>query len=165
MLIAIILEMILCLEEYISIKYFERRFAMTAVQHFAMNCVDRIRQEKFYAKHLGFKRARVFNAGTPNEFVMIRQGGFCIELFGTAASAADKKGGEQTIGFKHLAFEVADIEKSIGELHADGIETGEIIDCSGMIPGMRICFFNDPEGNILELMQGWQDETNPPQMQ
>ena len=27
-----------------------------------------------------------------------------------------------------------------------------------------VCFFKDPEGNVLELMQGWQDQPDPPQM-
>ncbi|HEX2973380.1 MAG TPA: VOC family protein [Tepidisphaeraceae bacterium] len=135
---------------------------MPATQHFAMGCIDRISQERFYAKHFGFRRARVFNAGTPNEFVMARLGGMCIEFFGGAP--AEARGGEQSVGFRHLAFEVEDMEAKIAELQADGVKTGEIIDCSGVTPGMRVCFFNDPEGNVLEIMQGWRDEENPPSL-
>jgi len=125
---------------------------MPAMQHIAMNCIDRHRQEAFYTRHFGFRRARVFNPGTKDEFVMLRNGAMC-----------QATGGEQPVGFKHLAFEVADIEATIRALQADGVETGELIDCDAMVPGMRVCFFKDPDGNILEIMENWSDEENPPQ--
>lgn len=134
---------------------------MAAPQHMAMNCLDRIRQERFYTKHFGFRRVRVFNPGTANEFVMLRLDGMCIELFAVPPGTTGQ-GGQQPVGFKHLAFEVDSLEERIRDLNADGIKTDEIIDCSGILPGMRVCFFRDPEGNILEMMQGWKDEVNPP---
>jgi hypothetical protein len=27
-----------------------------------------------------------------------------------------------------------------------------------VVKGMKVCFFNDPEGNRLELMEGYQDQ-------
>ena len=129
---------------------------MNAVQHLALNCRDRLAQEKFYAEHFGFKRARVFNPGQPGEFVMLRLGGMCLECFGVGEASAG--GGEQAVGFKHLAFEVPNLEDSIARLKAAGTDTGEIIEAGKHCPGLRICFFKDPEGNILELMQGWRDE-------
>jgi hypothetical protein len=27
-----------------------------------------------------------------------------------------------------------------------------------VVPGLRIVFFRDPEGNIIELMEGYRDE-------
>ena len=30
------------------------------------------------------------------------------------------------------------------------------------IEGMRVAWISDPEGNIVELNQGYTDETNPP---
>ncbi len=41
---------------------------------------------------------------------------------------------------------------------AHGIEPDEIIDLGYIVPGFRIVFFRDPEGNILELMEGYTDE-------
>ncbi len=129
---------------------------MNAVQHLAINCRDRLAQEKFYAEHFGFKRARVFNPGQPGEFVMLRLGSMCLEFFGV--DDKQSAGGEQKVGFKHLAFEVPDLDAAIARLNAAGTKTGDIIDAGVHCPGLRICFFNDPEGNILELMQGWRDE-------
>ncbi len=135
---------------------------MPAMQHIAMNCIDRHRQEAFYTRHFGFRRARVFNPGTKDEFVMLRNGAVCMEFF-DVPEGVRATGGEQPVGFKHLAFEVDDIEATIRALQADGVETGELIDCDPMVPGMRVCFFRDPDGNILEIMENWSDEENPPQ--
>ena len=113
------------------------------------------RQEQFYTRHFGFRRSRVFNADTPDEFIMLRLGSTCLELFSANQCAS---AGEQCVGFKHLAFEVPDLEIAVAHLQDDGIETDAIIDCSATVPGLRVCFFNDPEGNRIELMQGYEDE-------
>jgi glyoxylase I family protein len=131
---------------------------MKSVQHIAFNCRDLKRAEAFYTKHFGFRRARVFNRGRPDEFIMLRLGSVCLELFGAPKAAPAAAGGEQPIGFKHLAFEVEDIDATVARLQADGFETGQIIDCSAALKGLRVCFFNDPDGNRTELMQGCQDE-------
>jgi glyoxylase I family protein len=130
---------------------------MTAVQHIAFNCRDLKAQERFYTKHFGFRRSRVFNAGTPGEFVMLRLGSVRLELFSAAPQPAPARGAEQAVGFKHLAFEVADLDRAIAALQADGIRTDAIIDCSSVVPGMRVCFFDDFDGNRIELMEGYQD--------
>ena len=128
---------------------------MNSVQHIAFNCRDIKRQEQLFTKHFGFRRARVFNAGTTDEFIMLRLGSTCLELFSACDSGA---AGEQSVGFKHLAFEVPDLEAAISNLHVDGVATEPIIDCASIVPGLRVCFFTDPEGNRIELMQGYQDQ-------
>ena len=135
---------------------------MDAMGHMALGCRDKLAMEKFYTDLFGFRRARVFNPGAPDEFVVLRLGGMCIELFPTTDAPTDATGGEQAIGFRHLAFTVANLEEKIEKLHAAGIETDEIEDCNHMAPGLRVCFFRDPDGNILEIMDGWSDEENPP---
>ncbi len=136
---------------------------MPVIQHFALNCRDRKAQERFFRKHFGFVRARVFNHNEPNEFVMLKLEDFRLELFSSNAEP-DAAGGEQPIGFKHLAFAVDSLEQKIEELEADGITPDPIIDCNGICPGMRVVFFRDPEGNILELMQGYADQDNVPEL-
>ncbi len=128
---------------------------MPAVQHIALNCQDRLATENFYTRHFGFRRARVFNRGADNEFALLRLGSTCLELFTAGQSAT---GGEQTVGFKHLAFEVDDIDAAVAALRRDGIVPESVIDCARHLPGMRVCFFNDPDGNRLELMEGYRDE-------
>jgi len=130
---------------------------MISVQHIAINCRDLKKQEEFYKKHFGLKRVRTFNRGTPNEFIMLRLGGVCVELFQGDAKPSSS-GGEQPVGFKHLAFGVSDISEVLKSLHASGVQTEDIVDCSSIFEGLSVCFFNDLEGNRIELIQGYKDE-------
>jgi len=86
-------------------------------------------------------------------------GNVCIELFQVAAGNATKRGGEQAVGFRHLAIEVSNIEEAAKRLEGDGIKTEGVKDCGSICPGLKICFFHDPDGNRIELLQGWTDET------
>ena len=131
----------------------------TAINHIALNCRNLAAQEAFFSKHFGFRRSRTFKAGTPDEFIMLKLGSVRLELFPTdSAQSMDTNGGEQVIGFKHLAFEVPKLEPAIEALRADGFEPDPIIDMGDVIPGFRIVFFRDREGNIIELMEGYRDE-------
>ncbi len=132
---------------------------MTAVQHIAFYCRDRLATERFYTKHFGFRRARVFNPGRTDEFVMTRLGPVCLELF-QAEDGAEAV--SSAIGFSHLCFEVPGLEPFIEALKQDGIEVGPIEDCSEHLDGQRICFFTDPDGNSVELLEKWEDEEDPP---
>ncbi len=130
------------------------------VQHVAFNCRDRLAQEDFFTRLFDFERVRVFNAGRPDEFVMLRHGGVCVELF--QSDRPEASGGEQPVGFRHLCLEVEDVEQKVRELNAAGVRTDPVIDCGEEVPGLKICFFNDPEGNRIELLEGWRDDPAPP---
>jgi catechol 2,3-dioxygenase-like lactoylglutathione lyase family enzyme len=124
-----------------------------------LNCPTAAAQEACFAKHFGFQRSRTFNAVKPNEYIMLKLGSVRLELFRTdSAKTEHQKGGEQGIGFKHLAFEVPRLESATEALRADGIEPDPIIDMGQLISGCRIVFFRDREGNIVELMEGYRDE-------
>jgi len=137
---------------------------MPALQHIAFVCRNRLAMERFYTKHFGFKRARVFNAGEPGEFVMTRLGSVCIEFFQASpqAIAQAAKTPRVEIGFKHCAFEVPRLEPVIEGLKRDGVDVGEIFDCSDVSPGLRAAFFHDPEGNQVEVLEHWADDNDPP---
>jgi glyoxylase I family protein len=136
-----------------------------ALQHIALNCRDRKAQEWFYSAHFGFTRARVFEAGRPDEFVMLKLGDLRLELFQCRDVPPDARGGEQPVGFKHLCFELPDVAAKADELRAVGLRPGPVIDCSHQVPGLKICFFEDPEGNRVELLEGWKDDPAPPALQ
>jgi glyoxylase I family protein len=135
---------------------------MTAMTHIAYKCKDKNVTEKFYTKHFGFDRARVFHHGKPNEGILLKLDNIRIELFNAPEEDNDQSGGEQKVGYLHLAFAVQDIEAAVEKLKADGVEVEPIIDCDKLVAGMRICFFNDPDGNRVELMEGYSDDENPP---
>jgi glyoxylase I family protein len=130
-----------------------------AFNHVAFNCRDLASQERFYTKHFGFQRSRTFNRGQPDEFIMLKLGTMRLELFPTESlKVATCNAGEQAVGFKHLAFNVPAIEPILEALKADGVSCDPIIDCSKISPGMRIVFFRDLEGNIIEMMENYADE-------
>jgi catechol 2,3-dioxygenase-like lactoylglutathione lyase family enzyme len=52
-------------------------------------------------------------------------------------------------GNARLCFEVSDLEQAIGELHALGVFTSDII----VKKDGRLAFFRDPDGNELSLWQ------------
>ncbi|MDZ4816816.1 MAG: VOC family protein [Verrucomicrobiota bacterium] len=131
---------------------------MKFIQHVALNCQDRESQEKFYSTHFGARRVRVFNAGKSDEFVMLRLGESCLELFSAQPEHRTQKAGPQNVGFSHLAFEVEDIEATAKQIELTGIKHEGIIGCSSSVSALKICFFQDPEGNRIELMQGWKDD-------
>jgi len=132
---------------------------MNTFSHIAFRCRDIAAQEAFYTKHFGFKRSRTFNRGKPNEFFLLKLGSMRLELFPPNPEQTEVlQGGEQVVGFRHLAFDVPSLDSAIASLRADGIEPDPIIDASHVTPGLRIVFFHDPEGNIIELLEGYQDE-------
>jgi glyoxylase I family protein len=131
---------------------------MIAFNHISLNCRDVAAQERFYVKHFGFQRSRTFRPGKPNEFVMLKLGSVRLELHPSDSAGADQKGGEQSVGFKHLAFDVPKLEPAIASLRAEGIQPDPIADISKHIPGCRIAYFRDPEGNIIEFVEGYYDE-------
>ncbi len=132
---------------------------MSAFTHIAFRCRDSFAQEAFYTKHFGFKRCRTFNRGEPGEFFLLKLGDMRLELFPPDPDQKSEaaKGGEQPVGFRHVAFEVPKLEPVLEGLRADGIEP-DPIRVVAAVPGMRIVFFRDPEGNIIELMEGYRDE-------
>ena len=55
-------------------------------------------------------------------------------------------------GFRHLGFKVSDLEVRVASLKADGVRFHlDPIDAEG---GVRISFFYDPDGTLLELVEG-----------
>jgi catechol 2,3-dioxygenase-like lactoylglutathione lyase family enzyme len=55
-------------------------------------------------------------------------------------------------GFRHLGFKVSDIEERVAALKAGGVRFHlDPIDAEG---GVRIAFFFDPDGTLLELVEG-----------
>jgi glyoxylase I family protein len=131
---------------------------MIVFSHVSLNCRDVAAQERFYVKHFGFQRSRTFRPGKPNQFVMLKLGSVRLELYPSDSANADQKGGEQLAGFKHLAFDAPQLEPVIESLRADGIEPDPIVDISKHISGCRVGFFRDPEGNLIEFLEGYRDE-------
>jgi len=134
------------------------------MHHIGLNCRDPIAIERWYTKHFGFERVRVYLPG-PDQVVVIGNGGVALELFpaeGEAPAGRDQKDGPTYPGVRHLAFLVDDLDAKLAEIGDEATVTLGPLDMSGFIEGMRAVWISDPEGNIVELNQGYEDEKNPP---
>jgi len=132
--------------------------------HVSMSCKDPILVERFYTKHFGFKRARV--APIPGgQIVFIKSGDVYLEIFRAEEDApvppADKDGPHYP-GWRHIAFKVDDIDAKLKQMGDDAKVTLGPLSFDNFIQGWRTVWIADPEGNIIEITQGYQDQVNPP---
>jgi glyoxylase I family protein len=138
--------------------------AALVFSHMAMSCKDPLKVERFYTRHFGFDRARVYQPG-PGQVVLIKSGNLSLELFPTVKDAPAPlpgKDGPDWSGWRHLAFLVDNLDTKLAEMGTDARVTLGPLDLSQFIPNMRVAWLADPEGNIVELNQGYTDEDNPP---
>ncbi|MCX6081310.1 MAG: VOC family protein [Chloroflexi bacterium] len=149
------------------IPYFEpvkAKVTPTFFSHIGLTCKDPAAQEHFYSKYFGFRRARVLPLGD-DQIVFIRSGNFYIELFKAKEQsplAAPKDDGYPFAGIRHMAFEVESVEAKLAELgSAVKVMLGPA-DFGSFIPGWMGAWVADPEGNIIELNQGYVDQALPP---
>jgi len=133
--------------------------ATVTFAHVALTCNDPIKIEEFYCRYFGFKRTRVFNPG-PEQFVMIKLGEIYLELFKAekeSPESAPFETGHVYPGWRHIAFSVKNLDSKLAELGDNAKITHGPLDLSEFIPGWRVCWIADPEGNIIELSQGYID--------
>jgi len=134
------------------------------MHHIGFNCREPLAVERWYAKHFGFERLRVYLPG-PDQVVVIGNGGVALELFPVSDEAPPGHGerdGPTYPGWRHIAFLVDDLDAKLAEIGDDTQVTLGPLDMSSFIEGMRVAWISDPEGNIVELNQGYEDEKNPP---
>jgi catechol 2,3-dioxygenase-like lactoylglutathione lyase family enzyme len=123
--------------------------------HVAITVRDIERSVAFYRDLLGFDvLGQLFlNEGT-FKIVYLRSGGACVELFEFRGQAAETAVGvpDTVGGFKHLALQTDDVDGLAASLKAAGtVFTLDPLDAAG---GVRLAFFRDPDGNLLELVSG-----------
>ena len=150
---------------------------MTPIHHICISCADMESVERWYTKHFAFTRRRVYlsspelplpsqdQAGLPVAGVIIGNGGVSLELLPATSESpvpTATADGPSYPAYRHFAFSVDDLDAKLAELGGDMKITLGPIDMGAFIPGMRVAWISDPEGNIVELNQGYEDETAPP---
>ncbi len=120
------------------------------LDHLALVTTDVERAAKFFIDLLGFKESGRLETTHSGTIIFVSLGGTQVELFGYGDSRASV-GADNSVGFKHLALSVDNLDEEYERLKAAGVEFT-------MVPttvesGLRIAFFQDPDGNRLELMQ------------
>lgn len=134
----------------------------TTFAHVGLNCRDMAVTERFYVKHFGFKRARVVPLGK-DQIVFLKSDSAYLELFKANGEVPATPGdGPQAPGFRHMAFQVADVRAKLAEMGSDAVVTLGPLFFDDFIKGWGAAWIRDPDGRILEISQGYQDEKNPP---
>ncbi|GAB3277771.1 VOC family protein [Larkinella harenae] len=131
--------------------------------HIALSCADPARTEQFYSNHFGFRRARVIPLGGDNAIVFLKnEQAVYLELFradaGLPGLPASDGDGPHYPGIRHLAFQVTDVDATVQALGQDAEITLGPLDFSDFIPGWKTVWLKDPDGNIVEISQGYTDQ-------
>jgi len=150
---------------------------VTPIHHICISCADMEGVERWYTKHFGFTRRRVYlsspeiplpsqdQAGLPVAGVVIGNGGVSLELLPATSESPvprPEKDGPPYPAYRHFAFSVDDLDAKLAEMGEDAEVTLGPVDMGAFIEGMRVVWISDPEGNIVELNQGYEDEKTPP---
>ncbi|MEU9890718.1 VOC family protein [Sphaerisporangium sp. NPDC051011] len=129
--------------------------------HVGLNCRDQKATEEFYTRYFGFRRARVADAeGT--RIIFLRRGEALLELFPSTAEPAPEaeNDGPATPGIaRHLAFQVDDVDAFLALAGDDAHITLGPLKFDEYIPGWKTVWVRDPDGVIIEVSQGYVDQT------
>ncbi len=133
--------------------------------HIGISCKDMLVTEKFYTKHFGFRRARVIHIGNDQIIFLKRDSdNLYLEMFKSTEdvdNVTGTKDGPNSPGFKHLAFKVDSVDKTLEQMGDDAKITQGPMNFDAFIPGWRAVWLSDPDGRIVEISQGYVDENNP----
>ena len=137
--------------------------------HVALSCQNPIATERFYTQHFGFARARVVPLGDDDQIVFLKAssvaGSVYLELFraeGDSPAPAPAGDGPHYVGIRHLAFQVDDVDVTLAAMGSAAKVTLGPLDFGAFIPNWKTAWVTDPDGNIVEISQGYTDQDNPP---
>ena len=137
------------------------------IHHMAITCKDMAATEQFYTKHFGFKRTRLVPLGE-TEIVFIGLDGVYLELFQAQSDESlppFENDGPQYPTWRHLAFDVDDVDTKLAEMGDDADVALGPLSFDDFIPGWRAVWIKDPDGNVVEISQGYVDQEDPPPIQ
>ena len=124
----------------------------SGIHHVAIICSDYEKSKHFYVNILGFSIIQETFRESRNSYKLdLRVGNSdAIELF-SFPQPPERPSRPEACGLRHLAFVVNDVDESVAELTAQGVQVETIrVD---EITGKRFTFFQDPDGLPLELYQ------------
>lgn len=119
---------------------------MPTLEHFALYAADVKALKGFYEEALGLRVVVDNGAGTPPGYFLADDRGMALEVIGRpeGESAARQR------YVCHVAFHVDDFAEAKAALERRGarFETDTVVDT----PEMQTAFFDDPEGNRLQIV-------------
>ncbi|MBC7388233.1 MAG: VOC family protein [Opitutaceae bacterium] len=134
----------------------------THFAHIAVTCNDPVAFEAFYTRHFGMRRARTIPLENGKEIVFLKDSnGFYFEIFSKDEERTlpfEEADGPHYAGVRHIAFMVDDVDQKLKEIGEDTQITLGPFQFDELIPGWKTVWIKDPEGNIVEISQGYKDE-------
>jgi glyoxylase I family protein len=117
---------------------------ITGIEHTAIASFDPHRLAGWYVRHLNFRMI----LDTGKTIYLRAANGVVLEfVYAETKPAAPSI---RDAGLRHIGFAVTDFDATSEQLRANGVSlTDEPI----VAPGMRLQFFQDPEGNYLHLVE------------
>lgn len=125
---------------------------LKGVHHIAIICSDYSKSKIFYTEILGLTILRETYRTQRKSFKLdlCLHGNYVIELF-SFPDHVSRPSRPESLGLRHLAFAVSNIEKEIRCLNGAGIQTEPVrVD---ELTGRRFTFFEDPDHLPLELYE------------
>jgi glyoxylase I family protein len=132
----------------------------SAFSHIGISATNPEKLESFYVSYFGFKRARVYDTGQ-EQIVMLKKDNIYFEIFKSSQPRpypTPEQTGPLFPCFRHVSFMVDDLDESLENLKDVATITHGPADLSHLLPGMKAVWIADPEGNIIELLQGYYDD-------
>ena len=118
------------------------------VEHLGLPAGDPVALKNWYQRLLDARL--VFHNQQAPPFLLALSGGMMIEIYGGEAPLPGA-GNNKLNGWRHLALRVESIDAAKAELERRGLQFTETIKPAA--GGGRVLFFQDPEGNLLHLVE------------
>jgi glyoxylase I family protein len=120
-----------------------------SLEHIGLAARDTTALKDWYERVLG-ARVVYTSAERPFAYFLELPGGAWIEIY-QSTSAVKEVSDNKLQGWRHFALRVESIESARRELESKGVQFSELVKPAG--GGGRVLFFQDPEGNLLHLVE------------
>lgn len=117
-------------------------------EHIGLPTRNPVALKEWYGRVLGAKLAVADGEQPP--FLLVMPGGVMIEIY-AGDLALEETSNNKLNGWRHVALRVDSIEAAKAELESRGVGFAEPIKPAA--GGGRVLFFQDPEGNLLHLVE------------
>jgi glyoxylase I family protein len=123
-----------------------------AIDHIAINCIDREKSLDFYERILGFQHLQTVDCGDFDILYLALPNGSRLELFDYHGRNRHVSLQESDSGLRHLTFLVEDVAAHEGMLRAEDVSI-TLPTCDLPNLGTRVLLFLDPNGVTLEFCE------------
>ena len=117
---------------------------MAKLDHVGLYVTDLEKSVKFYQEIFGFKITKELGSGEA-KISTLDLGGGLLELVQRPGSPGTPPVGN----WSHLAIHEPKFDETVAKLDAKKIAKR----LTAMANGNRLCFFNDPDGHVIEIME------------